>query len=137
MGHNPQSPNKNENPRLKTHFETPVYPLNRRRTRVALSSHGATRRTATAPSSLRVNSGGNPRHFTGRRPNPPYPSSIPAFFFKRRASPENRPEISSGRIAGIAIFITLASFTRERHRHRRDLIPKRNPYTARATNRTV
>ncbi|KAJ4898776.1 Uncharacterized protein Rs2_12727 [Raphanus sativus] len=34
-------------------------------------------------------------------------------------------------------FHHLASFTRERHRHRRNLLPKRNPYTARTTNLTV
>ncbi|KAG2308441.1 hypothetical protein Bca52824_028189 [Brassica carinata] len=34
------------------------------------------------------------------------------------------------------LYITLASFTRELHRHRRDLIPKRSPYKIRVINRT-
>ncbi|KAG2242097.1 hypothetical protein Bca4012_028065 [Brassica carinata] len=34
------------------------------------------------------------------------------------------------------LYFTLVSFTREPHRHRRDLIPKRSPYKTRVTNRT-
>ncbi|KAG2300681.1 hypothetical protein Bca52824_037153 [Brassica carinata] len=101
--------------------------VNRRGTRVALSTLGASRRTATAPSTLRGYSGGNPRLSIGRRPNPTNPSPIPALF-QAESIIGKRPDISSGTNAAIAIVTTLASFTREPHRHRRDLIHKRNPY---------